>query len=92
MTVYDSFRSIESGRLDAIQYLISIGLKCRTDKSGKTNLMQSARAGNSLITDYLLANAHTLCLDVSAADTKGENALFYAVRSRRTSVVNTLLG
>lgn len=84
--------SVESGRLDTVLYLVSLGLTCFTDRTGKTNLMQSARAGNDVITAYLLAHAQTLGLDLAAVDTKGENALFYAVRSRRASVVSALLG
>jgi len=83
---------IESGRLDVVEYIVALGVNCRSDNNGKTNLMQSARAGNAVITNYLLAHARELSLDMNAVDSNDENALFYAVRSRSTSIVIALLG
>ena len=82
---------VESGRLDVVKFLTSIDLKCRTDRIGKTNLMQSARTGSLSITEYLLTNAQLLELDINAVDGKGESALFYGIRSRRPQIVNILL-
>lgn len=85
------FYGVESGCLILLKYLLSTGIKCRPDKKGKTNLMQAARAGNLQLVDHFLANAQSTGLDIHSVDSKGENALFYAVRSRRASVVSALV-
>lgn len=82
---------IESGCTEVLKFLLASGMKCRADKKSKTNLMQAARAGNVPMTEHLLAHAQSVGLDIQAVDSKGENALFYAVRSRRPQVVCALL-
>ena len=75
-----------------VEYLFSIGVSCHPTEGNTTVLMQSARAGNDLITRFLLEHSGQLNTgDINTSDFRGETALFYAVQSCSTSVVAVLV-
>ena len=71
--------------------MLRVGVLPHPDAFGRTNLMQAARAGHVHILDYFLEHHTSLCLDVNAKDKNGENALFYAIRSRNIDALIKLL-
>lgn len=86
--------SVESGDIQVLDYVLSLGIRHRPDSSSRTILMQAARSGNPSVTVYLLEGVRSgdiLHLDPAAVDCRGESALHYGIRSGCGAVVAALL-
>ncbi|XP_013419247.1 serine/threonine-protein phosphatase 6 regulatory ankyrin repeat subunit B [Lingula anatina] len=80
-----------AGYVEILESLLLNGVGVTDDINGKSLLMVAAEKGHVNVLEYLLNHSQELGLKVNATDAKGENALFYALKSGCTSCIKLLL-
>ena len=77
--------------METFKFLLKRGTKVCTAHNGATILMEAVDKKRPEFVDYLLNNAATLGVDITACDKEGNNALFYAAAGGDVIMLERLL-